>query len=127
MKVTKVFCYYPKNPESKILAYASVTLDDVLTIHSIMLIAKEDKTFITFPERIVTTGYNENKKTRKLAYIHPNNNELRTDIHRAIVNVYVAANPTCEHLLTSFDDQVAKPIIVENVIETEEDSIVIEE
>ncbi len=51
MTITEVRFHYPPQPDKRVLAYVTVTIDNDLAIHDIRLIQGEDRPFVSMPSR----------------------------------------------------------------------------
>ena len=81
VKITKV-----EKPESRLLAYVDVTLDNAVAIHNIRIIQNGDKRFIAFP-----SARRLNKETGEYAYydlVHPIKSDVRKEFEDAIFTEY---------------------------------------
>ena len=81
MKVTDVRVTKSKNPDSKIKATASITIDNEFAVHGIKLIESENNIFISFPSRRLGTG-------EFVDIAHPINAETRSMIQDAVLEAY---------------------------------------
>jgi len=86
MNITSVKVTLADNTNSKLLAYADVTINDCIAIHSIKIIKGDNKNFIAFPSIRKT-----NKDGNGFVYsdiVHPLNQETRSKFEDAIFEEY---------------------------------------
>ncbi len=69
------------NPENKIKAIASITIDDTFVIHDIKVIDSEKGLFVAMPSKKGTDG-----KFKDIA--HPINTETRNMIQKLVLDKY---------------------------------------
>ncbi len=81
MNITEVRIWLVKNPDSKLKAIASVTIDQAIVIHDIKIIEGAEGLFIAMPSR--KTGENEYRDI-----VHPINAEARAVLIKAVIEAY---------------------------------------
>ena len=69
------------NPENKIKAIASITIDDTVVIHDIKVVDSEKGLFVAMPSKKGTDG-----KFKDIA--HPINTETRNMIQKLVLDKY---------------------------------------
>lgn len=94
MTITRINFEYPSNdnPANPVIAFANIMFDDEIMVNSIRLISKDDKIFISFPDRVIEAT--DKKPAKRFSYVHPVNAKVRADITKAIILAYNANNPT---------------------------------
>lgn len=87
MKITRMYISLVKEVNSSHLATASVTFNNVITVHGISLFKsrKTDEFFIVFPYKKMNSGKNAE------IYGHPLNTETREFIKAGMINGYETA------------------------------------
>lgn len=84
MEISDVRIKLVNKPDSKLLGFASFTIDKSFAVHDVRIIAGNNGNFITMPTR--TTPDGEHKDI-----VHPLNNETRGAISSAILAEYEKA------------------------------------
>ena len=71
---------YPANGKGNILAYASIELNGIFTVHGLRVLQGNDGPFVSMPQRIVKDEYKD--------ICHPNIRETRKEITDAVLDKY---------------------------------------
>lgn len=80
VKIHKVF-----EPENKIRAVASITLDDMFVVHGVRLVQSGNSKFITMP---CDVWQNKQGETMRKDVFHPISTEARKQLEDAVFNEY---------------------------------------
>lgn len=86
MQITKIVTNNISPKESGVCAEFSVTLDDSLCIHKILVVSGEKGLFITFPNTGEMRRFSKAK--RYMDIVHPTNNSLRQYIQKEVLIKY---------------------------------------
>ena len=81
MKIGDIRIREVRNPEGKLKAVASVTIDDCFVVHDIKVLSGSDGLFIAMPSRRTSDG-----EFKDIA--HPLNTETREELKDAILAAY---------------------------------------
>ncbi len=81
MKITDVRVRLVTKEEAKLLAVASITIDDCFVVHDIKIINGKDGLFISMPSRKTPEGEYKD-------IVHPINTETREMIKQAVMTAY---------------------------------------
>ncbi len=71
---------YPANGKGNILAYASIELNGVFTVHGLRVLQGNDGPFVSMPQRIVKDEYKD--------ICHPNTRDCRKEFSDAVLDKY---------------------------------------
>lgn len=71
---------YPANGKGNILAYASIELNGVFTVHGLRVLQGKDGPFVSMPQRIVKDEYKD--------ICHPNTKDFRKAVNDAVLDKY---------------------------------------
>lgn len=88
MQITKIVTNNISPKESGVCGEFSVTLDDSLCIHKILVVSGEKGLFITFPNTGEMRRFSKAK--RYMDIVHPTNNSLRQYIQKEVLIKYNA-------------------------------------
>ena len=83
MKITDVRIRLTKNEESKLKAYASITIDDCFVVHNLKVIEGPNGYFVNMPKRHSQDGSHNDKDIA-----HPLNTETREEITNLVLAKY---------------------------------------
>lgn len=86
MQITKIVTNNISQKESGVCGEFSVTLDDSLCIHKILVVSGEKGLFITFPNTGEMRRFSKAK--RYMDIVHPTNNSLRQYIQKEVLIKY---------------------------------------
>ena len=86
MQITKIVTNNISPKESGVCGEFSVTLDDSLCIHKILVVSGEKGLFITFPNTGEMRRFSKAK--RYMDIVHPTNNSLRQYIQKEVLIKY---------------------------------------
>lgn len=86
MQITKIVTNNISPKESGVCGEFSVTLDDSLCIHKILVVSGEKGLFITFPNTGEMRRFSKAK--RYMDIVHPTNNFLRQYIQKEVLIKY---------------------------------------
>lgn len=86
MQITKIATNNISPKESGVCGEFSVTLDDSLCIHKILVVSGEKGLFITFPNTGEMRRFSKAK--RYMDIVHPTNNSLRQYIQKEVLIKY---------------------------------------
>lgn len=86
MQITKIVTNNISPKESGVCGEFSVTLDDSLCIHKILVVSGEKGLFITFPNTGEMRRFSKAK--RYMDIVHPINNSLRQYIQKEVLIKY---------------------------------------
>ena len=86
MQITKIVTNNISPKESGVCGDFSVTLDDSLCIHKILVVSGEKGLFITFPNTGEMRRFSKAK--RYMDIVHPTNNSLRQYIQKEVLIKY---------------------------------------
>lgn len=86
MQITKIVTNNISPKESGVCGEFSVTLDDSLCIHKILVVSGEKGLFITFPNTGEMRRFSKAK--RYIDIVHPTNNSLRQYIQKEVLIKY---------------------------------------
>ena len=86
MKITKIVTNNIVDNDSGVCGEFSITLDDSLCIHKILVVNGKKGLFITFPN--VGVGSDESGCKRYKDIVHPTNNSLRNYIQEEVIKYY---------------------------------------
>lgn len=86
MQITKIVTNNISPKESGVCGEFSVTLDDSLCIHKILVVSGEKGFFITFPNTGEMRRFSKAK--RYMDIVHPTNNSLRQYIQKEVLIKY---------------------------------------
>lgn len=86
MQITKIVTNNISPKESGVCGEFSVTLDDSLCIHKILVVSGEKGLFITFPNTGEMRRFSKAK--RYMDIVHPTNNSLRQYIQTEVLIKY---------------------------------------
>lgn len=84
MKVTEVKINKIQNPKGKVLAFASVTFDDVLTLNDCKVVDGKDGLFVGLPTR----AYEVDGETNYSATVFINDDYLYDAVQDAVLDEY---------------------------------------
>lgn len=100
MKVTQVKII--KSERGMLKAFASVTIDDALVIHSIRIIQTDKKTFVAMPSKPDGKG-----EFRDI--VHPITQSLREMIEKAVMDEYLASSDEEKPKKTKSKKETSEP------------------
>lgn len=86
MQITKIVTNNISPKDSGVCGEFSVTLDDSLCIHKILVVSGEKGLFITFPNTGEMRRFSKAK--RYMDIVHPTNNSLRQYIQKEVLIKY---------------------------------------
>lgn len=86
MQITKIVTNNISPKESGVCGEFSVTLDDSLCIHKILVVSGEKGLFITFPNTGEMRRFSKAK--RYMDIVHPTNNSLRQYMQKEVLIKY---------------------------------------
>lgn len=86
MQITKIVTNNISPKESGVCGEFSVTLDDSLCIHKILVVSGEKGLFITFPNTGEMRRFSKAKRYTDI--VHPTNNSLRQYIQKEVLIKY---------------------------------------
>lgn len=86
MQITKIVTNNISPKESGVCGEFSVTLDDSICIHKILVVSGEKGLFITFPNTGEMRRFSKAK--RYMDIVHPTNNSLRQYIQKEVLIKY---------------------------------------
>lgn len=86
MQITKIVTNNISPKESGVCGEFSITLDDSLCIHKILVVSGEKGLFVTFPNTGEMRRFSKAK--RYMDIVHPTNNSLRQYIQKEVLIKY---------------------------------------
>ena len=86
MQITKIVTNNISPKESGVCGEFSITLDDSLCIHKILVVSGEKGLFVTFPNTGEMRRFSKAK--RYMDIVHPTNNSLRQYIQKEVIIKY---------------------------------------
>lgn len=86
MQITKIVTNSISPKESGVCGEFSITLDDSLCIHKILVVSGEKGLFVTFPNTGEMRRFSKAK--RYMDIVHPTNNSLRQYIQKEVLIKY---------------------------------------
>lgn len=86
MQITKIVTNNISPKESGVCGEFSITLDDSLCIHKILVVSGEKGLFVTFPNTGEMRRFSKAK--RYIDIVHPTNNSLRQYIQKEVLIKY---------------------------------------
>lgn len=85
IKVVKTDSLLKDNANSRLLAYASLTVDNSIRLEDLKIIRGDRETFLSFPSRIRKSGARQN-------VVYPISKEARATITDAVLKVFRTDN-----------------------------------
>lgn len=86
MQITKIVTNNISPKESGVCGEFSITLDDSLCIHKILVVSGEKGLFVTFPNTGEMRRFSKAKRYTDI--VHPTNNSLRQYIQKEVLIKY---------------------------------------
>lgn len=86
MQITKIVTNNISPKESGVCGEFSITLDDSLCVHKILVVSGEKGLFVTFPNTGEMRRFSKAK--RYMDIVHPTNNSLRQYIQKEVLIKY---------------------------------------